>query len=125
MKIELDQTVWVKPIGNNARRNMNTDPIEATVSKIGRKYFELTATDPGRAWTFRGEKFHLDGGCIKTDYAAGYKVYETKQEIEDEHMHGLLSTQLRQFFSYNNNASLVQLLAVAELLGIDQELANQ
>jgi hypothetical protein len=123
MNLELDQTVWVKPIGNNARHGRKTDPIEATVCKIGRKYFEVVATDGSHL--FSRSKFHLDSGLVESNYSAGYRVYETKQEIEDGRQRQVLSSKIHQFFSYNNKATLAQLLAVAEILGIEKELTEQ
>lgn len=70
MKIEKGQEVIVVGIGNNARRNR---PIyKATVTKIGRKWFEInTGNSVGEM-----EKFSLENGkCDGRNYMPEWQVF--------------------------------------------------
>jgi inorganic pyrophosphatase len=76
-KLQPGQTVYVKPIGNAARRSSVIE--EAVVEAVGKKFFTL------EKWTKK--RFYIDtlieDAC---QYTPNYKVYLTKQEIEDERL---------------------------------------
>lgn len=110
MELTVGQKVWVDP--SKSFRN-SKEPYEATVSKVGRKYFEL---EDG----FR-EKYDLENGRQVLDSSYVKKVYLTFQEITDKHERDKLYSTLRAKFSDYGTPkySLEQLRKVAEILNIE------
>lgn len=108
-KLEVGQTVYVKPIGNAARRS--TKIITCKISKVGRKYFELDLNWMGR---FEIESMTQDNG----DYISNYACYLSLQEIEDEKELNELYKDIGSCFNSFSakNYSLKQLRAVKNIL---------
>lgn len=104
--MEVGQKVYIKPIGNATRCSKEIK--EGTISKIGRKYFELKE-NYGR---FFIDGMHQDGG----QYISNYQCYLSLQEIEDEEELYNLQHWLRKEFSYSSNYSLKTLREVKKLL---------
>jgi hypothetical protein len=78
------------------RRSGSNEPVEATVKKVGRKYFE---TD-GYFGRFHIDTMLHDAG----DYSPAYQAYNSLQEIQDEkHRNKLLSTINKFFLGYRSN----------------------
>lgn len=85
MNLQIGQKVYVKKIGNAARYlNQKKAPIEeyveeATVSKVGRKWFKVE----GDLW--QHEQFDIETGWHDCgQYSSRYIAYESMQEIYDE-----------------------------------------
>lgn len=88
MKLQIGQRVFVKKIGNAARYlDQKKAPIEeyveeATVSKIGRKWFKVVC---GQSPGLELEQFSIETGWHDGgQYSGHYIVYESMQEIYDE-----------------------------------------
>lgn len=82
------QKVWVNPSGLH---RVKRDPYEATISKVGRKYFEL-----------EGEcrrKYRLSNGIEHNETNYKSKVYTDIQQILDEQEHSEVQDELRKIFS--------------------------
>ncbi len=71
----VDQTVCLKPGVNTSR--YNKEVVEGTVKTVGRKYITVTL-----GW--QEYKFNKDDLRQVTKFAAGYYLYENKQDILDE-----------------------------------------
>ena len=89
--LEVGQTIFVRPTNNAARYSKEIK--EATVSKVGKKYFEL---DGFHRMRFSIEKMEQDAG----QYSADYLCYFTMQEIRDEIDAKSISEWLNPFFGY-------------------------
>ena len=103
------QKLYALNIGNRAR-NMQQVLIDAEVVKVGRKYFEvrlfgyLTTT-----------KFSLDGWLEVSDYSAGYKLYSTPQEWDDEKELKKLRKKLSDIFAYSYGRTELPLECLREI----------
>lgn len=104
--LSVGQKVWVNPTG---RCGSKGEIFESTISKVGRKYFEVKDI-------FRC-KF-----CVKTleevsDYSSNYIIYTDIQDYEDEKEHQKLSNKLKknlvvmaiQFYLLKNYVKLIKL----------------
>lgn len=94
-----------------------TEPeiIEYTVSKIGKKYFELKEINGSR---FFIENLRYDAGAYSN---SSWQLYKTAQEILDEKEFDKLYSSLCRHFSHYTNRSrntLEQLRQIAEVLGL-------
>lgn len=95
--MKVGQTVYVKPVGNAARRSKEI--IEAKVSKIGNKFFYLET--PGVYNRFSGLRFFIeDLSHDGKGYISDYQVYLSEQEIKDEKTANHLHDEIRKRFSY-------------------------
>jgi hypothetical protein len=109
MELKTGQTVYIKPVGNNARYDQEIK--EGVVSKVGKKWFEIENYHRCR---FSIETGSHDGG----QYISGYQVYSSMQEIEDEQEHNKLWHILRRYFEYysGNKHSLETLRKINEII---------
>jgi hypothetical protein len=119
MNLQIGQKVYVKKIGNAARYlDQKKAPIEeyveeATVSKIGRKWFKLD----GRY--ANNYQFDIETGVVDGKlYIADYAVYESWQEIYDEQEKYQLREYLRKTFDYPSqiHLSLTKLRAIKAII---------
>ena len=79
-KLTVGQTVFLLPIGNNARGKKDIQLEAANVAKVGRKYFQVTRG--GRTCPV---EFHIDGLYEKSgDHCPGWRLYLSEQEYSDE-----------------------------------------
>lgn len=103
------QKVWVKP---SSLWRSRKEPFEATVSKVGRKYFELTECPR--------EKYDLETLRQVTETNYENKVYLQLQDILDEKEHLRLSDEIRRAFNGYGKLqySLEQLRKIAEVVGL-------
>lgn len=87
-KLKVGQTVWL------VKKNQpNIPPLEKTVRKVGRKYFELSGEIGTR---YVVETLELDSG-----YSGGYAtVYRSLQDIEDEREYLAITRRLSGMFNY-------------------------
>lgn len=107
--MEIGQTIYMKPIGNAAR--FNRDIKECTISKIGRKFFEVNEIPRSR---FHIDNLLHDGG----DYNPDYKGYLSLKDIEDEDEAGRLYREIKTiwFDGYTNSIPLHKLIEIKEIL---------
>jgi hypothetical protein len=108
--MEVGQKIYLKPIGNAARRS--TDIIETTVTKVGRKYFEVEYRPCNRLSI---EYLAEDNG----QYISNYQGYLSMQEIEDEREAYQLHRLIKQNLGVNKpRHSLATLKKIAEVMDI-------
>ena len=107
--VVVGQKVWVNP---SSLRRSRREPFEATVSKVGRKYFELTECPR--------EKYDLETLRQVTETNYENKVYLKLQDILDEKEHQKLSDEIKRAFNGYGKLqySLEQLRKVAEIVGL-------
>jgi hypothetical protein len=113
-KIEIGQTVYLKPLNNAARRS--SEIIESVVTKVGKKYFNVS---PEYLRRFSLDTMLQDCG----NWTAEYKAYLSKQEILDEREKYELYDYLRKtyFDMYSRkNIKLETLRAIREVLNKEQ-----
>lgn len=87
LNLVVGQKVWVMP--SKYTRGERTQK-EATVSKIGRKYFELEG--------FIMRKYRISDGVEENNTNYKGKVYTNLQQILDEKEHAKISSELRKIF---------------------------
>ena len=93
-KPQVGDTVYLKPINNQARRS--NEVLEREVKRVGRKYFYV-AESKG---PFHME-IKIDIATMKEDqggYLGDWKAYYSLQEIEDEKEKAERLLDLRRFF---------------------------
>lgn len=107
MKLEIGQKVWVE---ERDYRGSIIKPKEATVSKIGRKYFELQE--------YKNTKFDLKRGFDVSYYNTRFFVYESLQEILDKNEINRLKYFISENFRYSNsiNMSLEKLKQIEQII---------
>ena len=107
--VVVGQKVWVTP--SSLWRNKR-EPFETTVSKVGRKYFELTECPR--------EKYDLETLRQVTETNYENKVYLKLQDILDEKEHQKLSDEIKRAFNGYGKLqySLEQLRKIAEIVGL-------
>lgn len=88
--LKIGQKVWLVKIGNLARRGQ-PEPEEVTVSKVGRKYFEVAELH-GRA------KFDLDSMTEVSDYSPSYCIYLILQDYLDTKEANQIYDELHKHF---------------------------
>lgn len=111
--MKVGQKVYVKYL-DRGRYNPQ-DIQEATISKIGRKYFELNEFRHSRLYL---DSFIEDGG----QYSPRYKVYVSKQAIVDEEESDKLFKTISLRFGYFKNPyTLEQLRKVADILELSPD----
>jgi hypothetical protein len=107
MKIEVGMTVYLKPIGNAARRG--TAIIETTVTKVGRKYFEVEQSWTGR---FFIETMYQDG----RGYISDYHAYLSVKEIEDDARVVALERHFRALFDFSGSGLSLEKLEKMKII---------
>lgn len=107
MKIEVGMPVYLKPTGNAARRG--TAIIETTVTKVGRKYFEVEPPLYGR---FYIEEMCQDG----RGYISGYHAYLSVKEIEDEARKEALNRHFRKLFDFSGSGLSLEKLEKMKII---------
>jgi len=113
MNLTIGQTVYVKPI-NNAARSGFRKVEEATVSKIGRKWFYLKEMAEER------HRFDLVTGYKDgRGYSSNYKVYSSMEEILLEKEARELQDFLRITFSAFPKLSLPAMRKIKEIVEQD------
>lgn len=88
-KLEVGQKIFIQSLDN--RRGADTELKECTVTKVGKKYFEVDSFYMGR---FFLDTLFQDG----KGYSAGYRAYLTRQDYEDEQEATKLVDELRKVF---------------------------
>lgn len=91
-KPEIGQTVYKLNIGN-AARNREQVLTEATVTKVGRKYFTISSNG------FEQEAY-IEGWYENSgQYLANFRLYETPEQWDEEKEQRRIEDRLRNCFS--------------------------
>ena len=114
-KLKLGQILYSLNVGNSAiGREQKLTPCEVT--KIGRKYFEITFKDH-----WRGIVFHIDTWSEKTEYSSYYCLYVNPQEWEDEKESERIYTELLKHFTGYSNHGKISLEKLKQIEAILKE----
>lgn len=94
--VEVGQTIYLKPVGNAQRVRGDTSILEATVTKVGKKYFYVE----GAGIWGREHRFTVDGGDgYDHDRNYGYVPYESLTAYKADLRYNEKMLQLRKYFS--------------------------
>lgn len=108
-KIKVGQIVYAKPINDAARYDKNL--ITCIVISVGNKYFQIKKISDINYSSFRNQ-FYIDGLKEKSaNYYPDYRIYLSKEEVEEEINRPLLIKQIMEICSKLNNNQLKQLIA--------------
>lgn len=120
MKLKVGMTVYLKAVGNNARRNKEVHIVEETVVKVGRKYFQVG--DGHRPWKFLIEDLTQETG----GYVADWELYFSRQDIlDEEEARKLCSSIQTAFIGYGKpKQSLDQLRRIKAILDEDKNIKD-
>ncbi|MFQ3543547.1 hypothetical protein Q7A53_05630 [Halobacillus rhizosphaerae] len=111
-RLKVGMKLYLQPTGNMARRTKEVK--EVTVSKVGRKYFEVE-----ELWR---DKFAIDDLRDVTEYSNDWQGYFSLQELEDDEEYEELLSDLRIYFGSigrnrnSTNLSLDQLRQIKEMI---------
>lgn len=95
--VEVGQTIYLEPTGNFARMRNTGEPIEAVVTKIGKKYFYVESKN-SHLWI---GKFPLDGGdAYSQNSNGGYNVYESEEVFQKKIEMTRKRTVIDNYFRY-------------------------
>ena len=108
-RLVVGQTVWLQEISHRVSNDKNL--IEAKVTSVGRKYFQV---DPKWYGRFYVDSLLHDAG----NYSPRYKVYLSKKQYEESIEIQKLSTEIRnKIGQYGTiNLPIEKLRAISELL---------
>lgn len=109
-KVEVGQKIYIKPINNASR--YGKEIIEETVTKVGRKYFQVSKSWLGR---FFIDTMNQDNG----DYMSNYLAYGTLEEIEQEKEESTLYGLIEGSFRSRRKYPIETLRKIWELLNSD------
>lgn len=99
-KLVVGNTVFLKPLYNKAR--YSSDIEKGVITKIGRKYFEVSTYDD---MSFP-IKFIIETMLQQTDYSPNWKVYLSEQEILDEKESQNLIMSITKYVGLHGEKSL-------------------
>ena len=114
-KYKVGDTVHVVECGNQVRRGEKPDHYDATITRVGRKYFYIGAkygVDTA---------FKIDCGRQKTEYCENFRIVESEKIYLEETEVKKINEIIRNNFSHYGRCkySLAQLKAVAEILELE------
>lgn len=94
---ELGQTILLEPTGN-FRRTRERHIYPYIVVKIGRKYIYAAHSQdtPKHAWV-KIDRANKDG--MSDDYNAGYKLWDSEQEFQEDVQYNIKLGRVREYFS--------------------------
>lgn len=95
--MKIGQEIFIETTGN-AARDVGSRIIETTISKVGRKYFEVEKIQRVR--------FFIDTMRQDTNYSQSYIAYNTRLEIEEKNELCKLKEKLRKCFDGWGNKKL-------------------
>ena len=110
-KLTLGQEIFLKLVGNAARRYNNTGLIETKISKIGKKHFYVEYSNH--------IKFDIKDLSEVSNYSADYEVYLSKKEFEDETKSKIIYDNIKKYFSgfsVNESLTLEKLIAIEKII---------
>lgn len=102
--MEVGQKIYLEPLGNAARRSKEIK--EVTISKIGRKYFQVEEMDMIR---FNIDDLVHDGGVYSSEYQGYLSKGAIADKMERERLHSIIS---REFNTHNPTLTLDKLKAI-------------
>ncbi len=108
--LRVEQEVYVKPMGNEARRN--SEIRVAKVTKVVRKYFELRGQN---GQVFRN-RFNLDTLLEDTEYTVNFRVYLSFDELNLEEEDRMLRKVLCSLNFNDQKITIEQLRAIVKIL---------
>lgn len=106
-----DLVVGMKLYAEKIFRNAPPEIVEYTISKIGRKYFEVD----GHNWY----QFQIDTlYYVDKNYSQNNKqLYRSRKEIEEKNEWATLHSNIRNFFSYSSTKlTLEQLRKIEDII---------
>lgn len=97
------ETLYMLNVGNNARyRKQILKPV--IVSFVGRKYFSVKLAQNASSYADPViAEFHIDSWREKSNYSAGWMIYESEQEWADEKEVGEICREIGEAFKYGCN----------------------
>jgi len=110
------QTLYSLNVGN-AARNCETELTPVVVTKVGRKYFDVSAKD--NRGTYRLGTYYIEAWKERTNYSTNSRLYESEQEWLDEREVHKLCRKAYEAFEYGHNRknlSLETLRAINKLI---------
>ena len=108
----LGETLYSLNVGNAAKNcEKILTPVEVT--KVGRKYFEITFKDHWRPIVF-----HIDNWYEKTEYSSDFSLYESPQQWEDEKEFYRLREIILKAIEYGENITLKNLQDIYKIIEI-------
>ncbi|AGH56791.1 hypothetical protein Phi19:2_gp013 [Cellulophaga phage phi19:2] len=106
--MKVGQLIYFEPQGNASR--YNKDIKTCTISKIGRKYFEVKEIRNAR---FFIETLKHDGG----EYCSNYSGYLSLKEIQDKKEAHKLNEEISRYFTLNSTrVSLEKMRKIKQIL---------
>lgn len=109
VKLCVGQKLWL--VGSHHYRSDNREPIEVTISKVGKKYFELE--------DYHRCKFEIETLKQVTETNYVDRCYLTLQEILDEREADKLAAQIKNIFGGYGKPKLTleQLRKIMDVMG--------
>ena len=122
MELKVNQIVFLKPVGNNARRikdNIINHIEEWKIRIIGRKYITVSRDD-SLSYTI---KFDKEDRKQFTNYGSDWELFFSIQDIKDNIETDRLSWIVKNFFSgYGNiKLSLEKLRKIQDIINEESE----
>ena len=109
------KTVYLRPTGNNARRGAPAF-VPATINKVARVFVTLTLD--GHSCQ---KKYRAHGRRLESEHNAGYIVFASVDEIEDELEVERLASAITDKFRYAADYRRLDketIVGVAKILGV-------
>lgn len=94
-KPKIGAVLYIVNIGNELRRGTKQVISPVTVSKVGRKYFEVTST----RYHGTDTKFDIDTWGQVSDYCSNWHLYASEKEWLDQVESTDLTDNIRKFFN--------------------------
>lgn len=104
--MEVGQEIYLEPKNNASRYNKEIET--HTISKVGRKYFEVK----DKRGRFYIETLAMDGG----GYCSDWQAHLSLQDIEDEIEFNSICSDLRKFFTGRIDLSLETLRKIRDMV---------
>jgi hypothetical protein len=89
--MEVGQNIFIKTVGNRARHG-GSKIIDTTITKLGRKYFQVEALPR--------TKFEIETMQEVTNYSVDHIAYESRVAIEEELEKTALTDEIRNAFKF-------------------------
>jgi hypothetical protein len=112
--LQIGQTVYLKPQGNRARGG-NKEITTDRISSIGKQYFYLEKEK---------NKVSIETGLENSQYTADFRVYLSKQEIQDEYEANRLVYEIRDRIGQYGETK-IPLYKLKKIIEILNSLGNQ
>ena len=117
-KPKIGQIIYSLNIGNAAfRRPPKLTPY--VVTKVGRKYFTIRARYDKTDHT--DTRFHLENWQEVTNYSASHRLFETKEEYENNLAEQTICAELYDSFLYGRNNRRLPLSTLRKLMAIIEQ----